>query len=233
MRAMEDSTASLLPPITVEEALDDLPKLYPLRDEIACFNRKIDSLFPYSSPHPRSEYQQGSRTWPGFETPGSVCGNVIRNTPRDFPIFARMREGENYVFALKYAEEIFQERKFLEESRIGRCLIPEEISELRKKTIPPYDPEKFSTKWLKLDRKKPSHTVVAHLQADTYSHIHYDSTQARAISVREAARLQSFPDGFRFLGSMRESFAQIGNAVPPLMAFAIGRQLLSRLQSPQ
>jgi DNA (cytosine-5)-methyltransferase 1 len=62
---------------------------------------------------------------------------------------------------------------------------------------------------------------LAHLQIDTYSHIHYDSTQARGISVREAARLQSIPDGYKFLGSMKNSFQQIGNAVPPLLAKAI------------
>jgi DNA (cytosine-5)-methyltransferase 1 len=64
---------------------------------------------------------------------------------------------------------------------------------------------------------------------DTYSHIHYDSNQARVISVREAARLQSFPDGYLFAGAMNSAFTQIGNAVAPLQAYALGshiRQLL-------
>jgi DNA (cytosine-5)-methyltransferase 1 len=62
---------------------------------------------------------------------------------------------------------------------------------------------------------------MAHLGKDSYSHIHYDGSQARTISVREAARLQSFPDGFRFCGTMNPAFRQIGNAVPPLLAKAI------------
>ena len=62
---------------------------------------------------------------------------------------------------------------------------------------------------------------MAHLGKDSYSHIHYDSEQARTISVREAARLQSFPDGFMFCGTMNPAFRQIGNAVPPLMAKAL------------
>jgi DNA (cytosine-5)-methyltransferase 1 len=60
---------------------------------------------------------------------------------------------------------------------------------------------------------------------DTYSHIHWDSRQKRTVSVREAARLQSFPDSFHFAGAMNAAFRQIGNAVPPLLAQAVGRQL--------
>ena len=47
---------------------------------------------------------------------------------------------------------------------------------------------------------------MAHLGKDSYSHIHFDDHQARTISVREAARLQSFPDGFVFTGSMNSAF---------------------------
>jgi DNA (cytosine-5)-methyltransferase 1 len=72
---------------------------------------------------------------------------------------------------------------------------------------------------------QPARTVMAHLGKDSYSHIHYDSNQARTISVREAARLQSFPDGFQFCGTMNPAFRQIGNAVPPLMALALARDM--------
>lgn len=50
------------------------------------------------------------------------------------------------------------------------------------------------------------------------------------ISVREAARLQSFPDGFEFAGAMSASFRQIGNAVPPLLGLAVGRALMKILE---
>ena len=88
--------------------------------------------------------------------------------------------------------------------------------------MPPYDPGKFPNKWRKMEADEPARTLMAHLGKDGYSHIHYDSAQARTISVREAARLQSFPDGFRFEGTMNPAFRQIGNAVPPLLAKAIG-----------
>ena len=77
----------------------------------------------------------------------------------------------------------------------------------------------------------PARTITAHLGKDTYSHIHYDSDQARTISVREAARLQSFPDGFRFCGAMNDGFKQIGNSVPPLMAYAIASALRTQLKA--
>ena len=72
---------------------------------------------------------------------------------------------------------------------------------------------------------------MAHLGKDTYSHIHYRRDEARTISVREAARLQSFPDGFRFYGSLNARYRQIGNAVPPLMAWRLGQQLIAALRS--
>jgi DNA (cytosine-5)-methyltransferase 1 len=72
---------------------------------------------------------------------------------------------------------------------------------------------------------------MAHIGKDTYSHIHYDSAQARVISVREAARLQSFPDGFTFCGTMNPAFRQIGNAVPPLMAKALATEMLRVLRA--
>lgn len=71
----------------------------------------------------------------------------------------------------------------------------------------------------------PARTIIAHLCKDGNQFIHPDYAQGRSISVREAARLQSFPDDFRFYGTMTQQFKQIGNAVPPLFAYQVAKSL--------
>jgi DNA (cytosine-5)-methyltransferase 1 len=105
-----------------------------------------------------------------------------------------------------------------------------EYEELKKQIVPPYDASKFPNKWRKMEPDKPARTLMAHLGKDSYSHIHYDSTQARTISVREAARLQSFPDGFQFCGTMNPAFRQIGNAVPPLLSLSIAKKMIKDIR---
>ena len=153
----------------------------------------------------------------------------MRLTLRDFAIFRRMPPGSDYPTAIRIAETIFRER--LRGRRRSHAVTPRtrEYRDLREATVPPYDPGKFPNKWWKLVPSQPSRTLTAHLGKDTYSHIHYDSEQARTISVREAARLQSFPDGFEFAGSMNTAFRQIGNAVPPLLARAVAEEIKAQL----
>ena len=69
-----------------------------------------------------------------------------------------------------------------------------------------------------LEPDLPSTTIIAHLYKDGNRFIHYDSKQSRSITVREAARLQSFDDDFDFVGSQGNAYQMIGNAVPPLLA---------------
>lgn len=88
-----------------------------------------------------------------------------------------------------------------------------------------YRDDIFKDKYRKLKRGEPSWTIEAHIGKDTYRYIYPsiigEPEPPRTISVREAARLQSFPDSFRFLGPFTKQFYQVGNAVPPLLAKAI------------
>lgn len=77
----------------------------------------------------------------------------------------------------------------------------------------------FKDKYYKLIPNVPCRTITAHLRMDCHSHIH--PYQIRSITPREAARIQSFPDDYLFLGAYLKTYMQIGNAVPPLMARGI------------
>ncbi len=86
----------------------------------------------------------------------------------------------------------------------------------------------FLDKYFKLNPDKPSKTITAHLIRDNNGFIHYGEIP-RGISIREAARIQSFPDWYHFKGPFTNQFKQIGNAVPPLLAEAFGKILYTFL----
>lgn len=85
----------------------------------------------------------------------------------------------------------------------------------------------FKDKYYKLIANKPSRTITAHLRMDCHSHIH--PFQIRALTPREAARCQSFPDDYLFLGAYLKTYMQIGNAVPCLMAKCIASEIKNYL----
>lgn len=209
-------------PVTAREAIGDLPFIDGASVKRGA--RRFADLARYAAPADYSSYVTAMRHWPGFEAGDGVRDHAIRALPRDVPIFRAMRHGAEYPEAFETARTLAE----TEATRRGLC--EAEKRALFAAMVPPYDPGKFPNRWWKLEPDKPVRTLMAHIGKDTYSHIHYDSAQGRTISVREAARLQGFPDGFVFAGTMNPAFRQIGNAVPPLMAAAIAEVMMETLR---
>ena len=91
-----------------------------------------------------------------------------------------------------------------------------------------YRSDIFNDKYKRLDENDLSRTITAHIAKDGYGFIH--PRQSRTLTVREAARLQTFPDDFRFSGPPSAAFKQIGNAVPVRLGENIGKSVLDSLE---
>ena len=100
--------------------------------------------------------------------------------------------------------------------------LPKEV-----RSILPFREDIFKDRLKRLVFKNPSWTILAHIGMDGYMYIHPD--ELRTLSVREAARIQSFPDDFIFIGNQQETYIQVGNAVPVLLAKQIAVQVLKSL----
>lgn len=122
------------------------------------------------------------------------------HSERDLRDFARLREGEHCAEAMKRGEEF----EF------------------------PYDKKAFKDRYTRQHRNEPCSTIVAHLSKDGLMFIH--PTQNRSLTPREAARTQSFPDWFQFPVARTHQYRVIGNAVPPLVAEAVGVAVKSYLE---
>jgi DNA (cytosine-5)-methyltransferase 1 len=228
---------SLPAAVTAGEAIGDLPSIN-ARKLLASGTlkrgaRRFDQKTAYDERRRESPFSKLMKHWPGHEAPrDGLADHVIRYLPRDYELFARLDAGDQYPEAYAHAVTMFEER--LAVRRAGGEALRQgsaAYQALWDATVPPYDTAKFPNKWRKMWRDQPARTLMAHLGKDGYSHIHYDSRQARTLSVREAARLQSFPDGFVFCGTMNPAFKQIGNAVPPLLAKAVALKVSEALRA--
>lgn len=160
--------------LTAYDAIGNLPKLYPSKDEIKYKGKKLS----HSLPEPFVE------------------NHIPRwHSKRDIDIFKELEKdietGTNKYSSAEALKKLYTEKT-------GRQ------SNVHKYHVIKWD--------------KPSNLIPAHLYKDGLRHIHPDSEQARTLTVREAARFQTFDDDYVFIGSQADQYKMIGNAVPPLFA---------------
>lgn len=115
-------------------------------------------------------------------------------------------------------------RKWVKGKRLHYDELPEYLKTHKHRNV-------FKDRFKVVDSAGNCHTLVAHISKDGHYYIHPDIDQARSISVREAARIQSFPDDYFFEGSRTSAFRQIGNAVPPVLASKVAGAIKSLLLS--
>lgn len=198
-KVLEEFYSNILPsykcasPITLQEAIGDLPKLLPLNSSIRVNGQKYSHDFQ---------------------------NKVIKN---HIPRYHSLRDIEIFkllALDIETGEEKYksiESRKKLYLERTGHT------SNVHKYNVLKWD--------------SPSMTIPAHLCKDGLRHIHPDSQQARSITVREAARIQTFPDDYEFVGAMTDQYKMIGNAVPPefakRLALAVNQVMNSKWHKPQ
>lgn len=227
----------LLPYVTLKDAIADLPEVFPkitltpaekgvsLKNITPERKEYINNLNKYRNngldPAPyhwdcfHKFYNEGSETRKKFlqfikpDNKISLTGHIARGQQEtDIALFQGMEEGMSSKQLINSSNPEF----------------------VKLASLIKYKMDSFKDKYKKLSWKKPCGTIFAHMQKDGNRFIHPDSNQGRTLTVREAARIQSFPDEYVFEAPGNVRYKYIGNAVPPLLAMAIAEAIYKELK---
>jgi DNA (cytosine-5)-methyltransferase 1 len=175
-----------------------------LRREIRAKLREVDATLGRGANfQPRARrIIRAHREWFEDERLPGVCNHETRSHIR--------ADLHRYFFASAFAR-VHGHSPLLDD-------MPPEILPLHANVAAALEDTKFNDRFRAQPAGRPSTTITSHISKDGHYYIHYDPAQCRSLTVREAARLQTFPDNYFFEGGRTQQYHQVGNAVPPLLA---------------
>jgi len=205
--------------VTPEDLFDGIAKKYSCTHPYV-LQDALEGIRPLEAPRVKNQNEVDSEIWGRTIEPNRFGGNEnaylkLINGGRKIPLTFNHRA--RYLSDVNY--DIY---RLLDQG--------DDATDPKIAAIMPYAHRNhcFKDKYYKLHADRPSRTITAHLKMDCHSHIH--PFQIRAITPREAARCQSFPDDYLFLGAYLKTYMEIGNAVPVLMAKGIALEIAKWLK---
>lgn len=194
----------------------------------------------------------GFKGWRRPVWPEPIVGVVtLRDAIGDLPPIPRAQRSERLPYDGRRIESDYQQRMRSDltpsedgwiNEHISRDVRPDDMEAFRllrqgqtyidlPERLRRYRSDVFTDKYKRLSWDELCRSITAHIAKDGYWYIHPD--QHRTLSIREAARVQTFPDSFRFAGTQTHRYKQIGNAVPVLLGEVVGRSILQTLDRPR